>query len=95
MAAVGPHQVIAVVRTKTGAEWLQRLAAREVSEVVFGPRERVLPYMLPCTRALREPRANQRPEYSTATPSTQTRDVASTVALLSPSLAAAAPPPAA
>ena len=51
MAAVGPHQVIAVVRTKTGAEWLQRLAAREVSEVVFGPRERVLPYMLPCTRA--------------------------------------------
>jgi hypothetical protein len=55
VAAVGPHQVIAVVRTKTGAEWLQRLAAREVSEVVFGPRERVLPYMLPCTRALREP----------------------------------------
>ena len=92
MAAVGPHQVIAVVRTKTVAEWLQRMAAREVSEVVFGPRERALPYKLPCTRALREPSANQRPEYSTATPPTQTRDVASTVALLSPALAAAAPP---
>lgn len=92
VAAVGPHQVIAVVRTKTVADWLQRVAAREVSEVVFGPRERALPYKLPCTRALREPSANQRPEYSTATPPTQTRDVASTVALLSPSLAAAAPP---
>ena len=94
MAAVGPHQVIAVVRTKTGAEWLQRLAAREVSEVVFGPRERVLPYMPICCPAL-VPSENQRPEYSTATPPTQPRDVASTVALLSPSLAAAAPPPAA
>ena len=58
MAAVGPHQVIAVVRTKTGAEWLQRLAAREVSEVVFGPRERVCcpiccPALVPCANLAR------------------------------------------
>ena len=92
MAAVGPYQVIAVVRTKTVAEWLHSVWPHaRYRRWVFGTRERALPYAA-LHRALREPSANQRPEYSTATPPTQTRDVASTVALLSPSLAAAAPP---